>query len=129
MYLKDLPQLCEDAQQPIAEAIVTEISFLQQSMTRLKAHVSEYGTVEYITRAGQPRYVESSAYKSYLTSISRYATLCKNLALKAAASSDGDALLKGRRVLSFLAYWDGYRSDPSAFRAECITSSSPSTRF
>ena len=50
----------------------------------------------------------------------RYATLCKRLALKAAASSDGDTLLKGRRVLSFLAYWDGYRSDPSAFRAECV---------
>ena len=49
----------------------------------------------------------------------RYATLCKRLALKAAASSDGDILLKGRRVLSFLAYWDGYRSDPAAFRAEC----------
>ena len=50
----------------------------------------------------------------------RYATLCKQLATKAAASSDGDVMLKGRRVLSFLAYWDGYRSDPNAFRAECI---------
>ena len=96
MYLKDLPQLCEDAQQPIAEAIVTEISFLQQSMTRLKAHVSECGTVEYITRAGQPRYVESSAYKSYLTSISRYATLCKQLAalLPDAAAEEMDELDK-----------------------------------
>ena len=50
----------------------------------------------------------------------RYATLCKQLALKAADSPDGDVMLKGRRVLSFLAYWDGYRGSPDAFRAECV---------
>ena len=50
----------------------------------------------------------------------RYATLLKQLALKAAKSEDGQVLAKGRRVLSFLAYWDGYRDDPDAFRAECI---------
>ena len=50
----------------------------------------------------------------------RYATLCKQLALKAADSTDGDVMLKGRRVLSFLAYWDGYRGNPDAFRAECV---------
>ena len=50
----------------------------------------------------------------------RYATLLKQLALKAAKSDNGDVLMKGRRALSFLAYWDGYRDDPDAFRAECI---------
>ncbi len=50
----------------------------------------------------------------------RYATLAKQLALKATASSDGAVVLLGRRVLAFLAYWDGYRDDPDAFRAECV---------
>lgn len=50
----------------------------------------------------------------------RYATLCKKLALKASKSANGTVMLKGRRVLSWLAYWDGYRSSPDAFRAECI---------
>lgn len=50
----------------------------------------------------------------------RYATLLKDLATQAASSDDGDILLKGRRALSFLAYWDGYRDDPDAFRAECV---------
>ena len=50
----------------------------------------------------------------------RYATLLKQLATKAAKSDNGDVLMKGRRALSFLAYWDGYRNDPDAFRAECV---------
>ena len=50
----------------------------------------------------------------------RYATLAKELALKAAESDNGDVLLFGRRVLSFLAYWDVWREDPDAFRLECI---------
>ena len=50
----------------------------------------------------------------------RYATLLKQLALKAAKSDNGDVLMAGRRALSYLAYWDGYRGDPDAFRLECI---------
>ena len=50
----------------------------------------------------------------------RYATLAKQLALKCAAAADGNVQLKGRRVLSWLAYWDGYRDDPDAFRAEAV---------
>ncbi len=50
----------------------------------------------------------------------RYATLAKQLALEAGASGDGALALRGRRVLAFLAYWDGYRDDPDAFRAECV---------
>ena len=50
----------------------------------------------------------------------RYATLCRQLALEAAKSNDGDTLLLGRRVLSFIAYWDAWHGDPEAFRYECI---------
>ena len=50
----------------------------------------------------------------------RYATLLKTLALKAAKSDDPALLMRGRRILSWLAYWDGYRMDPAAFRAEAV---------
>ena len=50
----------------------------------------------------------------------RYATLARDLALEASRSRDGDTLLLGRRVLSFIAYWDAWRADPDAFRYECI---------
>ena len=50
----------------------------------------------------------------------RYATLAKDLALEAARSEDGDVMLLGRRVLSFIAYWDAWRADPEAFRYECV---------
>ncbi len=80
----------------------------------LRAIVSAYGAADGV--------IDTLAWEGIREGLDdiRYATLCKRLALKAAASSDGDVLLKGRRVLSFLAYWDGYRSDPAAFRAECI---------
>ena len=80
----------------------------------LRAIVSAYGAADGV--------IDTLAWEGIREGLDdiRYATLCKRLALKAAASSDGDALLKGRRVLSFLAYWDGYRSAPSAFRAECV---------
>ena len=45
----------------------------------------------------------------------------KQLALKAAKCEDKpEALMRGRRVLSWLAYWDGYRMDPDAFKAEAV---------
>ena len=80
----------------------------------LRAIVSAYGAADGV--------IDTLAWEGIREGLDdiRYATLCKQLATKAAASSDGDVMLKGRRVLSFLAYWDGYRSDPNAFRAECI---------
>ena len=81
----------------------------------LRAIVSAYGAADGV--------IDTLAWEGIREGLDdiRYATLCKQLALKTAASSDGDVMLRGRRVLSFLAYWDGYRSDPNAFRAECIS--------
>lgn len=80
----------------------------------LRAIVSAYGAADSVIDT-----LAWDAIREGLDDI-RYATLCKQLALKAAKSDVGDIMLKGRRVLSFLAYWDGYRADPAAFRAECI---------
>ncbi len=81
----------------------------------LRAIVSAYGAADGV--------IDTLAWEGIREGLDdiRYATLCKQLATKAAASQDGDILLMGRRVLSFLAYWDGYRSDPNAFRAECTS--------
>lgn len=50
----------------------------------------------------------------------RYATLTKDLAHEATRAADADTRLLGRRVLSFIAYWDAWRADPEAFRYECV---------
>ncbi len=50
----------------------------------------------------------------------RYSTLVKDLALKASRSSNGEVQLLGRRVLSFLTYWDAGHADLDAYRLECI---------
>ena len=80
----------------------------------LRAIVSAYGAADGV--------IDTLAWEGIREGLDdiRYATLCRRLALRAAASDDGDTMLRGRRVLSFLAYWDGYRADPDAFRAECV---------
>lgn len=80
----------------------------------LRAIVSVYGAADGV--------IDTLAWEGMREGLDdvRYATLLKQLAAAAAKSPDGDVLMKGRRALSFLAYWDGYRDDPDAFRAECI---------
>lgn len=50
----------------------------------------------------------------------RYATYMRQLANEAIASGKGETVLLGRRVLSFLTYWDEEHDDMTAFRLECI---------
>lgn len=80
----------------------------------LRALVSVYGAYDGV--------LDTLAWEGIREGIDdvRYATLAKELAIKAASSKDGNVKLGGRRVLSFLAYWDGFRQDPDAFRMECI---------
>ena len=81
----------------------------------LRAIVSAYGTEDSVLDT-----LAWDAIREGLDDI-RYATLVKQLALKAAKCEDKpEALMRGRRVLSWLAYWDGYRMDPDAFKAEAV---------
>lgn len=50
----------------------------------------------------------------------RYASYLKTLALEALKSENGDIVLLGRRVLSFLTYSDEERDALDPFRLECI---------
>ncbi len=80
----------------------------------LRAIVSAYGASDDV--------IDTLAWDGIREGIDdiRYATKTRELALQAAEAKDGDVKLLGRRVLSFLAYWDAYRSDPESFRLECI---------
>jgi len=50
----------------------------------------------------------------------KYASYLKELALEASKSQDGDVLMLGRRVLSWLAFIDDERAGLDTFRIECI---------
>ncbi len=80
----------------------------------LRAIVSAYGASDDV--------IDTLAWEGIREGLDdiRYATKARELALKAAHAKDGDIMLLGRRVLSFIAYWDAYRSDPEAFKLECI---------
>ena len=77
--LKELLDRVPEDKKHIGAALVEELSFMGETLKRLKAQVRETGEIELFKQGKQEFYRESSALKAYNTTIQRYSTLYKQL--------------------------------------------------
>ena len=63
----------------IAEKLITELSFMEETLTDLKDQIRKTGTIEQFEQGRQSFLRESPALKSYNTTIQRYSLLYRQL--------------------------------------------------
>lgn len=63
----------------IGEKLVAELTFLEQTLARLKKTIGEYGEVEHFQQGKQDFLRESPALKAYNTTVQRYSVMYRQL--------------------------------------------------
>lgn len=77
--LKAMVQLVPDERRIVAESLVDELTFMAETLDKLKDTVREKGVVEEFKNGKQEFLRESPALKAYNTTIQRYGGLYKQL--------------------------------------------------
>ena len=77
--LKELLERVPDDKKHIGAALVEELSFMGETLKRLKAQIRETGEVEHFVQGKQDFYREAPALKAYNTTVQRYGVLYKQL--------------------------------------------------
>jgi hypothetical protein len=77
-YREILANIPED-KQTIGKKLVTELSFMEETLENLKAQIREGGEVEHFQQGKQDFYRESPALKSYNTTVQRYSVMYRQL--------------------------------------------------
>lgn len=75
--VRKLIDLIPDDRKPIAENLMKELAFMEQTLSELKKAVKEVGAVEHFENGKQKFVRENPALKSYNTTIQRYALINK----------------------------------------------------
>lgn len=77
----------------IARSLLTEVEFMAETLSRLRAHIEENGVTEWYENGRQKCWKESAALKSYNTTLKSYNGTIKQLAaLLPEESGEVDAL-------------------------------------
>lgn len=77
--LKELLDRVPEDKKHIGAALVEELSFMAETLKRLKTQIRETGEVEHFVQGKQDFYREAPALKAYNTTIQRYSTLYRQL--------------------------------------------------
>ena len=77
--LRELLERVPDDKKHIGAALVDELSFMSETLKRLKAQIRETGEIEHFVQGKQDFYRESPALKAYNTTVQRYGTLYRQL--------------------------------------------------
>lgn len=82
MALTKIKQLIDgipDDREPIAENLLKELAFMENTLSELKKEVKKSGAVEHFENGKQKFLRESPALKSYNTTIQRYSLIYKQI--------------------------------------------------
>lgn len=79
MKVRELLSQVDTNKRPIATQLVTELEFMEKTLEKLRAEIEEHGVVEEFKQGKQEFTRETPALKSYNLTVSRYATLHKQL--------------------------------------------------
>lgn len=77
--LSELVNNVDISKQPVARQLVTELEFMEATLTKLRDEITANGVVEEFKQGKQEFTRESPALKAYNTTVARYATLHKQL--------------------------------------------------
>lgn len=77
--LRDLVEQVPEDRRVVAEGYYNELTFMAQTLDKLKANVRKNGPVELFKNGAQEMWRESPALKGYNTTVQRYATVYKQL--------------------------------------------------
>jgi len=75
----DIYNLIPEQKQPIARKLINELQFMERTLTALRKVVDSEGVTEHFINGKQDFWRESTALKSYNTTIQRYSSLSKQL--------------------------------------------------
>lgn len=78
--IKKLMELIPEDKRMIAERLMEELSFMDETLNQLKGEVRKRGAVDEFKQGKQEFLRESPALKAYNTTIQRYSLLSKQLA-------------------------------------------------
>ena len=83
----------------IGEKLVVELTFIEQTLTRLKAQIRDTGEVEHFQQGKQDFLRESPALKAYNTTVQRYSVMYRQLTDLMGKSAEAE---KSNAVYDFL---------------------------
>lgn len=83
----------------IGEKLVTELSFIEKTLDRLRKQIAESGEVEHFKQGSQDFLRESPALKAYNTTVQRYSVMYRQLTDLMGKSSEAE---KSNAVYDFL---------------------------
>lgn len=83
----------------IGEKLVTELSFIENTLDRLRKQIAESGEVEHFKQGSQDFLRESPALKAYNTTVQRYSVMYRQLTDLMGKSTEAE---KSNAVYDFL---------------------------
>lgn len=83
----------------IGEKLVTELSFIETTLDRLRSQISKGGEVEHFKQGSQDFLRESPALKAYNTTVQRYSVMYRQLTDLMGKSAEAE---KSNAVYDFL---------------------------
>lgn len=95
----DILRKIPDDKRYIGEKLVTELSFMEKTLERLRIQISETGEVEHFQQGKQDFLRESPALKAYNTTVQRYSVMYRQLADLMGKSAEAE---KSNAVYDFL---------------------------
>lgn len=95
----DILRKIPDNKRYIGEKLVTELSFMEKTLERLRIQISETGEVEHFQQGKQDFLRESPALKAYNTTVQRYSVMYRQLADLMGKSAEAE---KSNAVYDFL---------------------------
>lgn len=97
-YDQILKKIPEDKRY-IGEKLITELTFMERTLYRLRAQIIETGEVEHFQQGKQDFLRESPALKAYNTTVQRYSVMYRQLTDLMGKSSEAE---KSNAVYDFL---------------------------
>lgn len=95
----DILRKIPDDKRYIGEKLVTELSFMEKTLERLRIQIGETGEVEHFQQGKQDFLRESPALKAYNTTVQRYSVMYRQLADLMGKSAEAE---KSNAVYDFL---------------------------
>ena len=95
----DILRKIPDDKRYIGEKLVTELSFMEKTLERLRIQISETGEVEHFQQGKQDFLRESPALKAYNTTVQRYSVMYRQLTDLMGKSAEAE---KSNAVYDFL---------------------------